>query len=244
MGPAAHMLPLLEALLFVSERSISPQELASFLPDCTEKQIREQLTHLAHRHATGNGGLQVEEVAGGFRLTTRPDLGEAIKEFFRLKNRHRLSRAALETIAIIAYKQPVTHPEIQEIRGVSAEGVLKTLLERRLIKIGGRRATVGKPMVYKTTRTFLEYFSLASLDDLPPMEEFGQLLDSDEEAADDPGPPKPPLEDPRPGRREMAADRVAGGPGGRSPQPSLSRRKERAEPPSMASAGSAGETPA
>jgi segregation and condensation protein B len=167
---------LVEALLFVSDRPVPAKELTAFLRDISTEQVQDALSTLSGRYATDNSGLQVEEVAGGYRLSTRPELGESVKEFFRLKNRQKLSRAGLETIAIIAYKQPVTHPEIQEIRGVSADGVLRTLLERRLIRISGRKDTVGKPLLYGTTRHFLEHFGLATLDDLPPVEEFGELL--------------------------------------------------------------------
>jgi len=146
------------------------------MDQASEDQVKEAMSILASRYATSHSGLQVEQVAGGYRLATRPELGEAVKEFFRLKNRQKLSRAALETCAIIAYKQPITNPEIQEIRGVSADGVLRTLLERRLIRIVGRKDTVGKPILYGTTRVFLEHFRLATLDDLPPVEEFGEFL--------------------------------------------------------------------
>ena len=167
---------LVEALLFVSERPVPVKELTGFLDDTSTEQVQDALSSLAGRYTTGNSGLQLEEVAGGYRLSTRPELGEAVKEFFRLKNRQKLSRAGLETIAIIAYKQPVTHPEIQEIRGVGAEGVLRTLMERRLVRISGRKNTVGKPLLYGTTKLFLEHFGLGTLDDLPPVEEFGELL--------------------------------------------------------------------
>jgi segregation and condensation protein B len=176
MEEFAQLTALVEALLFVSDRPVPAKELASFLPDAGEEKIRAAVSALASRYATTDSGLQIEEVAGGYRLSTRSELGEAVKEFFRLKSRQRLSRAALETLAIVAYKQPVTNPEIQEIRGVSADGVLRTLLERRLVRIVGRKETVGKPLLYGTTRAFLEQFGLAALDDLPPVEEFGDLL--------------------------------------------------------------------
>ncbi len=176
MADFAQLTAVVEALLFVSERPLPAKELTEFLPSTGEEQVRAALSALATRYATTDCGLRLEEVAGGYRLATRPELGETVKEFFRLKNRQRLSRAALETLAIIAYKQPVTNPEIQEIRGVSADGVLRTLLERRLVRVCGRKDTVGKPLLYGTTRGFLEHFGLASLDDLPPVEEFGEML--------------------------------------------------------------------
>ncbi|MDX1632326.1 MAG: SMC-Scp complex subunit ScpB, partial [Thermoanaerobaculia bacterium] len=109
-------------------------------------------------------------------LATRPDLHEYLKKFFETGSRRRLSMAALETLAIVAYRQPVTAPEVQELRGVDSSGVLKTLLERRLIRIAGRKQVVGKPFLYTTTREFLMQFGLESLEDLPPLEEFEETL--------------------------------------------------------------------
>jgi segregation and condensation protein B len=114
----------------------------------------------------------LEQVAGGLRLVTRPELNSYLRKFFEVTGRTRLSLAALETLAIIAYRQPVTGPEIQDLRGVSSSGVLRTLLERRLIKIAGRKKVVGKPFFYRTTREFLMHFGLEALEDLPPLEEF------------------------------------------------------------------------
>jgi segregation and condensation protein B len=176
MDEFARLTALVEALLLVTDRPLTLKELSEFLSDPGEDSVRAALSALASRYATTDSGLQVEELAGGVRLATRAEFGEEIKEFFRLKNRQKLSRAALETLAIVAYKQPVTHPEIQEIRGVSADGVLRTLLERRLVRIVGRKETVGRPLLYGTTRSFMEQFGLGSLDDLPPVEEFGELL--------------------------------------------------------------------
>jgi len=176
MDEFARLTALVEALLLVSDRPLPLKELTGFLSDAGEDKVRAAVSALASRYATTDSGFQLEELAGGLRLATRAEFGEEIKEFFRLKNRQKLSRAALETLAIVAYKQPVTHPEIQEIRGVSTEGVLRTLLERRLVRIAGRKETVGKPLLYGTTRQFMEQFGLGSLDDLPPVEEFGELL--------------------------------------------------------------------
>ncbi|MFQ5718920.1 MAG: SMC-Scp complex subunit ScpB [Acidobacteriota bacterium] len=175
-------LALLEALLFVSDRPLAAKELAEFLGDTDTSGVDAALQELGEHHASRDGGFKIEKIAGGFRLATRPDHGDAIKEFFRFKNRHKLSRAALETLAIIAYRQPATHPEIQEIRGVSSDSALRTLVERRLVKIAGRKDTVGKPLLYGTTRQFLEHFRLGSLDDLPPMDELEHLLVAVEDA--------------------------------------------------------------
>lgn len=121
-------------------------------------------------------GILVEDVAGGVRLATRPEMAGWLRRFFDVSGGSKLSMAALETMAIIAYRQPVTAPEIQELRGVSASGVLKTLLERRLVRITGRKEVVGKPFLYGTTKEFLVHFGLNTLKDLPPLEEFEETF--------------------------------------------------------------------
>jgi segregation and condensation protein B len=130
-----------------------------------------------------SGGILVEDVAGGVRLATRPEVVGWLRRFFDVASGNKLSMAALETLAIIAYRQPMTGPEIQELRGVSAAGVLKTLLERRLVRIVGRKEVVGKPFLYGTTREFLVHFGLNSLKDLPPLEEFEETFGSGDASA-------------------------------------------------------------
>jgi len=114
-------------------------------------------------------GLQLVQIAGGWQLSTRPDYAEAVGRMLA-RGSTRLSRAALETLAIIAYRQPITQPEIEAVRGVSAAGVVKTLLDRRLIAEAGRKQAAGRPILYVTTHDFLHYFALSGLDDLPPLE--------------------------------------------------------------------------
>jgi len=126
--------------------------------------------------AAESRGVMVEEVAGGVRLVTRPELVGWLRRFFEVAGGNKLSMAALETLAIIAYRQPMTGPEIQELRSVNPAGVLKTLLERRLVRIAGRKEVVGKPFLYATTREFLIHFGLKSLKDLPPLEEFEEAF--------------------------------------------------------------------
>ena len=121
-------------------------------------------------------GIMVEEVAGGVRLVTRPELVGWLRRFFDVSGGTKLSMAALETLAIIAYRQPITGPEIQELRSVSPAGVIKTLLERRMVRIAGRKEVVGKPFLYATTREFLIHFGLKSLKDLPPLEDFEETF--------------------------------------------------------------------
>jgi len=121
----------------------------------------------------------VEDVGGGVRLATRPEMGGWLRRFFEVSGGTKLTMASLETMAIVAYRQPVTGPEIQELRGVNSAGVLKTLLERRLIRITGRKEVVGKPFLYGTTKEFLVHFGLNSLKDLPPLEEFEETFGGD-----------------------------------------------------------------
>jgi segregation and condensation protein B len=123
-------------------------------------------------------GVLVEDVAGGVRLATRPEMVGWLRRFFDVSGGNKLSMAALETLAIIAYRQPITGPEIQELRSVSPAGVLKTLLERRMVRIVGRKEVVGKPFLYGTTREFLVHFGLNSLKDLPPLEELEESFGS------------------------------------------------------------------
>jgi segregation and condensation protein B len=122
------------------------------------------------------GGLQLVEVAGGYQIVTRPELHEWVRRLFHERTTQKLSVAALETLAVIAYKQPVTAPEIAEIRGVNTSGVLATLIDRKLVKIVGRKQVVGRPFMYGTTREFLERFGLNDLSDLPKVEDMSELL--------------------------------------------------------------------
>jgi segregation and condensation protein B len=131
---------------------------------------------LRERYAAGPGGLTVEQVAGAFRLATKPEVGAMVRQFFRQRNRTRLSPAALETLAIIAYRQPITAPEIQAMRGVDPSGALKSLLEKSMVRILGRKKVVGNPLLYGTTKQFLVHFALNQLEDLPSIEEFDEFI--------------------------------------------------------------------
>ncbi|MGH9867717.1 MAG: SMC-Scp complex subunit ScpB [Candidatus Polarisedimenticolia bacterium] len=174
--PDAPLRAILEALLFASEDPLTVEEAASVLGEDRRTEIANALGDLrVHMEKTG-GGLRVQAVAGGYRITTDPALGPFVRALVRSRNRQRLSRAALETLAIIAYKQPITAPEIQEIRGVNPSAILASLLDRRLVRILGRKKVVGKPFVYGTTRDFLIRFGLNALEDLPSMEEFEAML--------------------------------------------------------------------
>lgn len=185
MTQRQEMMATFEAVLFVSPEPVSRNRLLELFGEAEQEEAKKALGELLERYrlapdqeADGHG-VRIEEVAGGLRLTTRPHLNEALRRFFEASRAKKLSMGALETLAIIAYRQPVTSPEIQELRGVSPSGVLKTLLERRMVRIAGRKEVVGKPFLYATTQDFLIHFGLRSLKDLPPLEEFEEALAGD-----------------------------------------------------------------
>jgi segregation and condensation protein B len=165
-----------EAVLFAAGEPVHPREIAAAFEGESEQRIEEAIDALRKRHAEGAGGLQVEQVAGAFRLATRQDVGSWVRRFFKQRNRTRLSPAALETLAIVAYRQPVTLPEIQAIRGVDPGAALKNLLEKKMIRLLGRKKVVGNPLLYGTSRQFLVHFGLNALEDLPSIQDFEQFL--------------------------------------------------------------------
>jgi segregation and condensation protein B len=174
--PAAELLPAVGAIVFASDESVEPAELARALGVELER-IHEVLRALEERCAAGELGLQLEWVAGRVRLATRTEVGAWVRRFFRERNRTRLSPAALETLAIIAYRQPVTAPEIQAIRGKDPTAALKGLVDKKLIRTLGRKRVVGNPLLYGTTRGFLEHFGLNELEDLPSIQELEELIE-------------------------------------------------------------------
>lgn len=171
----AEALAVLEALLFVADEPLSPDQVSGILGECDADDVRAMVQVLNGRYASEGSSLQIAEVAGGFRLTTRPELAEWVQRLNRVRPA-RLSRAALETLAVVAYRQPITKAEIEGVRGVSADGVLRTLLERDLIRIVGRKPEAGRPILYGTTRVFLEHFGFKDLTDLPTLREIEDLL--------------------------------------------------------------------
>jgi len=174
--PDAPLKSILEAILFACEEPVTPEDLAAILGEDRRPAIEEALAGLEKTYDDPQAGLRVQRIAGGYRITTDPRLAPFVREMVRWRNRRRLSRAALETLALVAYKQPITAPEIQEIRGVNPSSILASLLDHRMVRILGRKKVVGKPFLYGTTQDFLVRFGLDSLDDLPSMEEFDQLL--------------------------------------------------------------------
>ena len=169
---------IIEALIFASPDPVTPKMLAKILDGEPAEHIAEALEALKQVWGASRG-LELVEVAGGYQLVTRPELNDWVRRLFHDHSSQRLSVQALETLAVIAYRQPVTGPEIAEIRGVNAAGVLGTLLERRLIKIIGRKPVVGRPFLYSTTREFLERFGLKDLTELPKVEDMAEALGMD-----------------------------------------------------------------
>ncbi|MEE8537555.1 MAG: SMC-Scp complex subunit ScpB [Acidobacteriota bacterium] len=181
--PETSLRATLEALLFAAPEPLTPAEIREVLPDATPEQIERELAALSKDYEQPGRGVRISFAAGGYRITTRREQSGALERLFQSRNRSRMSQAALETLAVVAYRQPITGPEIQELRGVNSQGVLKTLLDRRLIRILGRKAVVGRPLLYGTTRDFLLHFELGSLTELPKVEELQEALPEPAEQA-------------------------------------------------------------
>jgi segregation and condensation protein B len=181
--PPAEIKAVVEALIFASPHPVTPRELGQVLGGVPREAWREAVNELQADYARDGRGLQLVEVAAGFQITTRPEYNDWIRELVDPQKPTRLSIQALETLAVIAYKQPATLPEIIELRGVKSGGVIKTLLEKRLIKIVGRKEVVGRPILYGTTKEFLLHFGLKDLTELPRIEEFAEVLGEEVDVA-------------------------------------------------------------
>jgi segregation and condensation protein B len=166
----------LEAILFVTNEPVKLDDLVDAFSDEGRDAVIAQLEEIKRNLDANVGGFMLEQTAGGWRLATRAEHDPVLKKYFAKKGESRLSLAALETLAIIAYRQPVTAPEVSEIRGVNSNAVIRTLLERRMIRVAGRKNVVGSPFLYRTTRDFLVHFGLNDIRDLPALEEFGDLI--------------------------------------------------------------------
>ena len=166
----------LEAILFVSPEPVRTDDLAEAFDDERKESVDAQLEEIRKNLDENVGGFFLEQTAGGWRLATRAEHDAVLKKYFAKKGENRLSIAALETLAIIAYRQPVTAPEISDIRGVNSTSSIRTLLERRMIRVAGRKNVVGSPFLYRTTKEFLVHFGLNDIRDLPRLEEFGDLI--------------------------------------------------------------------
>jgi segregation and condensation protein B len=177
----------LEAIIYAADEPATVEQLATALGD-EKLAVQASLDELVASYAAEERGIEIREVAGGYKMYTKPQHHDVVRRFIKsLRPPLRLTMPALETLAVIAYKQPVTAPEIQEIRGVNTSGVLKTLLDKRLITTAGRKEVIGRPILYKTSKEFLMRFGLSDLDELPSLKEFEALareaLGSDEGVA-------------------------------------------------------------
>jgi len=183
----ARVRAIVEALLFLAERPLAPEEVRA-ATGLEVARVTRAFDELSGHYRDGVCGIVLHEVAGGWQLRSAPDVADHARRFLRVKPQ-RLTRAALETLAIVAYRQPVTRPEIEEIRGVDCGAVLKALLERKLVKILGKKEEPGRPILYGTTREFLEFFALKDLASLPTLREFHELSEEHREIVEKEAPP-------------------------------------------------------
>lgn len=177
---------IIESLLFVADEPLTVDHLKKIISGAESRELREALEELAADYETRQGGFFLNQVAGGYQIRTRPEYMEWIKRLLQPKPL-RLSKAALETLAIIAYKQPVIRSDVEHIRGVDCGGILRVLLERKFIRVLGRKDIPGRPLIYATTKRFLEVFDLNNLKDLPTpkeIEEFGSALSEEKDETD------------------------------------------------------------
>ena len=173
--PDAQLRAVVEAVIYVTDEPLSADQIATALQQPAAR-IGEVLAELTAEYNKPEHGLTIREVAGGYKMSTKPEHHEAIRSFVKnLKPPLKLSLAALETLALIAYKQPITAPEVMEVRGVQGAGVIKTLIDRKLIATAGRKTVLGKPILYKTTKEFLVQFGLKDLSELPTLKEFEEI---------------------------------------------------------------------
>lgn len=210
---------IIEAAIYITEEPLLPKQMAEALAQPIER-IEAILSALVAEYALPERGLSIRELAGGYKMGTKAEHHDELRGFVKkLKPQLKLSLAALETLAMIAYKQPITSPEIMEIRGVQGAGVLKTLLDRKLITAAGRKAVVGKPVLYKTTKEFLIQFGLKDLSELPTLKEFEELSRlalGDEPEAEQPEAAQPeaaPAEASQPETSEPETSEPPAGPG-------------------------------
>ncbi len=171
---------IIEALLFASDSPVPGKKLREIIPEIgNEKKIKKLIAKIDEKYQQQNSPLKIVELAGGYQIVTREEFATWISQLFRARSRAKLTRKGLETLSIIAYKQPITKVEVEKIRGVNSDGVVRTLIERNLITIRGREKAPGNPLLYGTTSNFLEYFGLKSITDLPKLKEVDELLKGD-----------------------------------------------------------------
>jgi len=171
-----HLKGAVEALLFISEKPVMIEQIKDAIAGSGAVDIKAVLQQLKNDYDNSPRGMSVVEIAGGWQMLSSPGFAEYIREFYKTRHKEKLSRAGLEVLAIISYKQPVSRTDVEMIRGVNSDGTVMHLLNKGLVKIAGRKEVPGRPYVYATTALFMEYFGLRSLEDLPKLEEFPALM--------------------------------------------------------------------
>ena len=177
--------PIIEALIYLAEEPLTLESMVKILGKDNEDSIRKLVKELKEYYQKSDSGIEIKEVADGFKMSTKPEYHDWVQKYIKYrKGPVRLSLAALETLAVIAYKQPVTLPEIQDVRGVNAVGVMKNLIEKKLVTTGGRKNVIGRPILYRTTKDFLLQFGLKNLSELPNLEEYQEMVQASMEEND------------------------------------------------------------
>jgi len=212
---------IIETLLFISEKPVTIDQIKIALDNISVRDIKDLIVELQKEHQQRQSGMVIVEIAGGYQMLSNPQYATAVRNFYKTRHKEKLSRPALETLAIVAYKQPVTRADIELIRGVNSDGVTAHLLDKELIKIVGRKDIAGRPYMYGTTKEFLEYFGLKSLADLPKMEDFAKLQDAMQEESAEAG-AEPPVES----SGEESSSPEAEGPSEEISEPSLQGNDE------------------
>ena len=174
---------IIESILFVSDKPVTVEQFRQVMEELSPSDVEKILQSLKEDYAQNVGGMVIGEIAGGYQMLTNPSHASHIRNFYKTRTKEKLSRPSLETLAIIAYKQPVSRADIEIVRGVNSDGVMAHLLAKALIKIVGRKEVAGRPFLYGTTKEFLEYFGLRSIEDLPKLEEFPMLSATIEQSA-------------------------------------------------------------
>ena len=204
-----HVKGVVEALLFVNEKPVTLDQIKRVLGAMNAAEIKQVIQSLSAEYEQRQSGIKIVEIAGGYQMLSSPAYVSYIHDFYKTKHKEKLSKPALETLAIVAYKQPVTRTEVELIRGVNSDGVIAHLLTKELIKPVGRKDVPGRPFLYGTTRQFLEYFGLKSLEDLPTLEEFPNLTAPAQEGSEGENIPDPTIAEQAISQEEGQAEAVA-----------------------------------
>jgi segregation and condensation protein B len=171
-----HVKAIIEALIFVSQDPVTVDKIRGVLEDAPAEDVQAAVDELIQNYEEQNRGIRIVQTGGGYIFSTRPDCDSWVRKFLQIERKNRLSMAALETLCTVAYHQPVTHAEIAALRGVDSAHSLKTLLDKKLVKIIGRKKAPGNPLIYRTSDKFLLYFGLNSIEELPSEEEISKIL--------------------------------------------------------------------